>query len=133
MKKEDLIGMIARTDCQMYDRGPIVDIFKDEDGDLMITIDDPDEGHETNPITDMIIEWPYANIWEFDYENGNVENLDDIHHDTFICDSKFNEDIVYKMLNAAYLDNKYQYINISHLKIQSTLTHDVPMRGFIKK
>ena len=132
MKKEDLIGMIARTDCQMYDRGPIVDIFKDEDGDLMVTIDDPYEGHETNLITDMIIEWPYANIWEFDYGNSNDEDLDAIHHDTFICDSKFNKDIVYKMINAAYFDDKYQYVKISNLKILSSLTHDIPFKKILK-
>ena len=133
MKKEDLIGMIARTDCQMYDRGPIIDIFKDEDGDLMITIDDPYEGHETNPINEMIIEWPYANIWEFDYGNSNYEDLDVIRHDTFICDAKFNEDIVYEMLKVAYWDDRYRYMKISNLKIKSSLTHDIPMRKLTNK
>lgn len=133
MKKEDLYGMIARTDCQMYDRGPIIEIFKNEDGDLMVTIDDPDEGHETNPITDMIIEWPYAHVWEFDYGNSNDEDLDATYHDTFICDSKFDKDVVYKMIKAAYWDDRYQYMKISHLKIKLSLTHDIPMRGLTKK
>lgn len=117
-KKEDLYGMIARTDCQMYDRGPIIDIFRDDD-EIMITIDDPEEGHETNPITDMIIEWPYAKIWSFN--NGECK-------ETFICNDEFNKDIVNAMINVAYKD-----ITISNLKCAETLTQDISMRNLLKK
>ena len=117
-KKEQLIGLHAYGDWKFSLHGDVKDIYKDEDGDWQVLIEDPNDGDtEVVYIYDTIFEYPIINLWEFEYLNSRWEIDGDEKYNTgkLWLDAKISKDEAIKIISDLYSGN--WFFSLRNLKI----------------
>lgn len=122
MKKEKLIGLHCHTSAVFGPTGTVKRIFKDEEGEWQVEIDD-DGDINYRIVEEVIFDIPYCNRWEFDYLNSRweIDGDERFIHDSLWLDSKISKDEAVDIISKLFAGSNF--FSLKNLKIGNQLTY----------